>query len=69
MFSPSNTHAHNQKDPLERLETRSSVKFDSELFSTSVYKGQPRKELNEAWEKIVDRKCPAQVEGMPMPNV
>lgn len=69
LFSPSNTHAHNQKDPLERLETRSSVKFDAELFSTSVYKGQPRKELDEAWEKIVDRMCPAQMEEMPMPNV
>ncbi|TAQ83482.1 hypothetical protein B7494_g8197 [Chlorociboria aeruginascens] len=42
------------EDPLEHLATLSPVKFDAELFSTSVYKGQPRKELNDAWEKIVD---------------
>ncbi|KAI9788581.1 MAG: hypothetical protein M1816_006830 [Peltula sp. TS41687] len=42
--------------PLERLATtsRSLVTFEAELFSSSVYKGQPRKELDEAWEKLVD---------------
>ena len=56
-----------RKDPLERLATRSPLKFDAELFSTGVYKGQPRKELDEAWKKIVDRMCPAQLKEMPIP--
>ncbi|KAG4257534.1 hypothetical protein FPRO03_13907 [Fusarium proliferatum] len=41
-------------DALERFINTSSIKFDAELFSTSVYKGEPRKELDEAWEKLVD---------------
>ncbi len=44
-----------REDPLKHLATLSPVKFDAELFSTSVYKGQPRKELDDAWEKLVDR--------------
>lgn len=43
------------KDPLEQLATVSPVKFDAELFAASVYKGEPRKELDEAWNKLVDR--------------
>jgi len=56
-----------RKDPLERFATIGPVKFDAELFSTSVYKGQPRKELDDAWEKLVDRMCPTQSETIPMP--
>lgn len=56
-----------REDRLEHLATLSPVKFDVELFSTSVYKGQPRKEPNDAWEKIVDRTCPPQLEAMPIP--
>ncbi|KAK3302843.1 uncharacterized protein B0T15DRAFT_257712 [Chaetomium strumarium] len=33
--------------PLERLVTTGPVRFEAELFSTSVYNGQPRKELVE----------------------
>lgn len=40
--------------PLEQLATVSPVKFDAELFAASVYKGEPRKELDEAWNKLVD---------------
>ncbi|KAK4165540.1 hypothetical protein QBC43DRAFT_351141 [Cladorrhinum sp. PSN259] len=42
------------KDPLEQLATVSPVKFDAELFAASIYKGEPRKELDEAWDKVVD---------------
>ncbi|KAI0439382.1 hypothetical protein F4803DRAFT_564584 [Xylaria telfairii] len=40
--------------PLEQLTTKIPVKFDAELFSTSIYKGRPRKELDDAWGKLVD---------------
>ncbi|KAI1128592.1 hypothetical protein F5Y10DRAFT_291866 [Nemania abortiva] len=40
--------------PLERLATRSPVTFNADLFTTSVYKGDPRQELDEAWGKLVD---------------
>ncbi len=44
-------------DPLQGLSYMSEVQFDAELFSTSVYKGVPRKELDEAWRKLVERTC------------
>ena len=47
------------KDSLEGLATRSPVIFNAELFTISIYKGEPRKELNKAWEKLVNYICPA----------
>lgn len=44
------------KDPLEQLATFSPLRFDAELGSKSVYKGAPRRELDEAWKKLVDRR-------------
>lgn len=44
-----------RKDPLERLAAMSPFKFKAELFAISLYKGEPRKELDEAWEKLVNR--------------
>ena len=58
-----------RKDPLERLATSSPLNFDAELFSTSVYKGQPRKELDEAWKKLVDRMCGAQLKEIRCPCI
>jgi hypothetical protein len=44
-------------DPLARLSTFESVIFEAELFSTSIYKGVPRQELDDAWNQLVDRMC------------
>ena len=50
-----------KQDPLEKLVTLHTKKLEAKLFSISVYKGLPRKELDEAWKKLVDRKNPTEL--------
>ncbi|KAL8296282.1 hypothetical protein RB597_005629 [Gaeumannomyces tritici] len=40
--------------PLELLAKFAPKRFEADLGSKSVYKGQPRKELDDAWDKLVD---------------
>jgi hypothetical protein len=40
---------------LVQLANYSLVKFDADLGAPSVFKGNPRKELDDAWRGLVDR--------------
>lgn len=33
------------------------MRFDAELGEPSIFKGPPSKQLDDAWNKLVDRKC------------
>ena len=44
-----------KEDPLKNIAKYSLQRFDAELGAPSVFKGPPRKELDDAWHALVDR--------------
>lgn len=43
-----------KEDPLTALAKYSRMRFDAELGAPSIFKGPPRKELDKAWNELVD---------------